>query len=69
MSITTLDLPDCHRQSHNAGGFLPAVKQIGNVAALRGTEGLESCEQRPGIVKHSIGLPAGHLRIIGLLQI
>lgn len=24
------------RQSHNAGGFLPAVKQIGNVAALPG---------------------------------
>lgn len=30
------------------GGFLPAVKQIGNVAAL------------PGIVKHSIGLPDIH---------
>lgn len=32
----------------NHGGFLPAVKQIANVAAL------------PGIVKHSIGLPDVH---------
>eukprot|EP00392_Amoebophrya_sp_AT5.2_P014215 g14358.t1 len=30
------------------GGFLPAVKQIGNVASL------------PGIVRHSIGLPDVH---------
>lgn len=30
------------------GGFLPAVKQIANVAAL------------PGIVKYSIGLPDVH---------
>merc|ERR1719486_865892 len=36
------------RQSSNVGGFLPAVKQIGNVAAL------------PGIVKYSIGLPDVH---------
>ncbi len=34
--------------SGSAGGFLPAVKQIGNVASL------------PGIVKHSIGLPDVH---------
>ncbi|KAH6922783.1 hypothetical protein HPB50_019074 [Hyalomma asiaticum] len=32
----------------NVGGFLPGVKQIGNVAAL------------PGIVGHSIGLPDIH---------
>ena len=30
-------LSHLRRQSHNAGGFLPAVKQIGNVAALPGT--------------------------------
>mmetsp|Transcript_31306 Transcript_31306/g.72997 ORF Transcript_31306/g.72997 Transcript_31306/m.72997 type:complete len:510 (-) Transcript_31306:42-1571(-) len=36
------------RQSSNVGGFLPAIKQIGNVAAL------------PGIVKYSIGLPDVH---------
>ena len=34
--------------SNNVGGFLPAVKQIGNVASL------------PGIVKNSIGLPDVH---------
>ncbi|CAJ1437615.1 unnamed protein product [Effrenium voratum] len=42
------ELRSFSRQSNNAGGFLPAVKQIGNVAAL------------PGIVKHSIGLPDIH---------
>ncbi|CAE7225641.1 rtcb [Symbiodinium sp. CCMP2592] len=42
------ELRSFSRQSHNAGGFLPAVKQIGNVAAL------------PGIVKYSIGLPDIH---------
>jgi len=36
----------CQRKGD--GGFLPAVKQIGNVAAL------------PGIVKYSIGLPDIH---------
>jgi len=36
------------RQSSNVGGFLPAVKQIANVAGL------------PGIVKYSIGLPDVH---------
>lgn len=36
------------RQSDTTGGFLPALKQIGNVAAL------------PGIVKYSIGLPDLH---------
>ncbi len=36
------------QESSVAGGFLPAVKQIGNVAAL------------PGIVKCSIGLPDVH---------
>jgi len=36
------------RQSANVGGFLPAIKQIGNVAAL------------PGIMKYSIGLPDVH---------
>ncbi len=34
-----------HCNSGGYGGFLPAVKQIGNVGAL------------PGIVKYSIGLP------------
>merc|ERR1719453_2543311 len=38
----------CRPGVAGAGGFLPAVKQIGNVAAL------------PGIVKHSIGLPDVH---------
>jgi tRNA-splicing ligase RtcB len=33
---------------NGVGGFLPAVKQIANVAAL------------PGIVKHSVGLPDLH---------
>lgn len=37
-----------HCDSKGVGGFLPAVKQIGNVAAL------------PGIVGHSIGLPDVH---------
>lgn len=37
-----------HCRSGGYGGFLPAVKQIGNVAAL------------PGIVKYSIGLPDTH---------
>lgn len=36
------------RQSDQGGGFLPAVKQIGNVACL------------PGIVGYSIGLPDVH---------
>lgn len=36
----------CNRQG--VGGFLPAVKQLGNVASL------------PGIVSHSIGLPDIH---------
>eukprot|EP00981_Chlorochromonas_danica_P005408 scaffold1091_cov164-Ochromonas_danica.AAC.31 len=38
----------CSCSSGNYGGFLPAVKQIANVAAL------------PGIVKKSIGLPDVH---------
>lgn len=42
------ELRQFSRQSQNVGGFLPAVKQIGNVAAL------------PGIVKYSIGLPDVH---------
>merc|ERR1719311_1869564 len=42
------ELRSFSRQSSNVGGFLPAVKQIGNVAAL------------PGIVKYSIGLPDVH---------
>ncbi|CAE8585893.1 unnamed protein product [Polarella glacialis] len=42
------ELRSFSRQSENVGGFLPAVKQIGNVAAL------------PGIVKYSIGLPDIH---------
>merc|ERR1719486_1384098 len=42
------ELRSFSRQSSNVGGFLPAVKQIGNVAAL------------PGIVKCSIGLPDVH---------
>eukprot|EP00929_Paragymnodinium_shiwhaense_P014591 TRINITY_DN122514_c0_g1_i1.p1 TRINITY_DN122514_c0_g1~~TRINITY_DN122514_c0_g1_i1.p1 ORF type:complete len:510 (-),score=132.74 TRINITY_DN122514_c0_g1_i1:293-1822(-) len=42
------ELRSFSRQSSNVGGFLPAVKQIGNVAAL------------PGIVGHSIGLPDVH---------
>eukprot|EP00761_Pharyngomonas_kirbyi_P013661 gb/GECH01013690.1/.p1 GENE.gb/GECH01013690.1/~~gb/GECH01013690.1/.p1 ORF type:complete len:505 (+),score=152.11 gb/GECH01013690.1/:1-1515(+) len=37
-----------YTRSGGMGGFLPSVKQIGNVAAL------------PGIVKHSIGLPDVH---------
>ncbi|KAK6016305.1 hypothetical protein OSTOST_18213, partial [Ostertagia ostertagi] len=36
------------RVSECVGGFLPAVRQLGNVAAL------------PGIVGHSIGLPDIH---------
>merc|ERR550539_1856883 len=36
------------RHSHTQGGFLPAAKQIANVAAL------------PGIVKHSVGMPDVH---------
>lgn len=35
-------------KQHNSGGFLPALKQIANVATL------------PGIVGHSIGLPDVH---------
>merc|ERR1719440_2711735 len=42
------ELRSFSRQSANVGGFLPAVKQIGNVAAL------------PGICKYSIGLPDVH---------
>lgn len=42
------ELRSFSRQSSNVGGFLPAVKQIGNVAAL------------PGILKYSIGLPDVH---------
>jgi len=42
------ELRSFSKQSSNVGGFLPAVKQIGNVAAL------------PGIVKYSIGLPDVH---------
>eukprot|EP00604_Paraphysomonas_vestita_P004124 CAMPEP_0174822182 /NCGR_PEP_ID=MMETSP1107-20130205/14104_1 /TAXON_ID=36770 /ORGANISM="Paraphysomonas vestita, Strain GFlagA" /LENGTH=453 /DNA_ID=CAMNT_0016040463 /DNA_START=69 /DNA_END=1426 /DNA_ORIENTATION=+ len=37
-----------HCKAGGYGGFLPAVKQIGNVAAL------------PGIVKYSVGLPDTH---------
>jgi len=42
------ELKSFSRQSQNVGGFLPAVKQIANVAAL------------PGIVKHSVGMPDVH---------
>eukprot|EP00397_Hematodinium_sp_SG-2012_P035158 GEMP01037790.1.p1 GENE.GEMP01037790.1~~GEMP01037790.1.p1 ORF type:complete len:508 (+),score=118.94 GEMP01037790.1:101-1624(+) len=42
------ELRNFSRYSDSSGGFLPAVKQISNVAAL------------PGIVKHSIGLPDVH---------
>merc|ERR1719506_2818916 len=42
------ELRSFSRQSSNVGGFLPAMKQIANVAAL------------PGIVKKSIGLPDVH---------
>merc|ERR1719471_553711 len=42
------ELRSFSRQSSNVGGFLPAIKQIGNVAAL------------PGICKYSIGLPDVH---------
>lgn len=42
------ELRSFSRQSGNVGGFLPALKQLGNVAAL------------PGIVKYSIGLPDIH---------
>merc|ERR1719379_2611527 len=42
------ELRSFSRMSNNVGGFLPAVKQIANVAAL------------PGIVKYSIGLPDVH---------
>jgi len=42
------ELRSFSRQSSNVGGFLPAIKQIANVAAL------------PGIVKASIGLPDVH---------
>jgi tRNA-splicing ligase RtcB (3'-phosphate/5'-hydroxy nucleic acid ligase) len=38
----------CRPGVAGSGGFLPAVKQIGNVAAL------------PGIVKNAIGLPDVH---------
>ena len=38
----------CSRTSGDVGGFLPAVKQLANVAAL------------PGIVKYSIALPDVH---------
>ena len=37
-----------HSRAQGFGGFLPAVKQIGNVAAL------------PGIVGKSVGLPDVH---------
>eukprot|EP00408_Alexandrium_pacificum_P055016 CAMPEP_0171238030 /NCGR_PEP_ID=MMETSP0790-20130122/43266_1 /TAXON_ID=2925 /ORGANISM="Alexandrium catenella, Strain OF101" /LENGTH=509 /DNA_ID=CAMNT_0011704389 /DNA_START=64 /DNA_END=1593 /DNA_ORIENTATION=+ len=42
------ELKSFSRQSQNMGGFLPAVKQIANVAAL------------PGIVKHSVAMPDMH---------
>mmetsp|Transcript_25834 Transcript_25834/g.68301 ORF Transcript_25834/g.68301 Transcript_25834/m.68301 type:complete len:515 (-) Transcript_25834:56-1600(-) len=42
------ELRSYSRQSSNVGGFLPAIKQIANVAAL------------PGICKYSIGLPDVH---------
>lgn len=42
------ELRNYSRMSANVGGFLPAVKQIANVAAL------------PGICKYSIGLPDVH---------
>merc|ERR1711920_405189 len=42
------ELRNFSRMSSNVGGFLPAVKQIGNGAAL------------PGICKYSIGLPDVH---------
>merc|ERR1719229_557279 len=42
------ELRSYSRQSSNVGGFLPAIKQIGNVGAL------------PGICKYSIGLPDVH---------
>mmetsp|Transcript_30087 Transcript_30087/g.65642 ORF Transcript_30087/g.65642 Transcript_30087/m.65642 type:complete len:509 (-) Transcript_30087:35-1561(-) len=42
------ELRSYSRQSSNVGGFLPAIKQIANVAAL------------PGIAKYSIGLPDVH---------
>jgi len=42
------ELRSFSKQSSNVGGFLPAIKQIGNVAAL------------PGICKYSIGLPDVH---------
>eukprot|EP00055_Hartaetosiga_balthica_P000970 m.137932 g.137932 ORF g.137932 m.137932 type:complete len:519 (+) comp12679_c0_seq1:32-1588(+) len=37
-----------HSKAHGTGGFLPAVKQVANVAAM------------PGIVGHSVGLPDIH---------
>lgn len=43
-----LDELNCSCQAGSIGGFLPAVKQIANVAAL------------PGIVHRSIGLPDVH---------
>mmetsp|Transcript_83053 Transcript_83053/g.164738 ORF Transcript_83053/g.164738 Transcript_83053/m.164738 type:complete len:525 (+) Transcript_83053:52-1626(+) len=42
------ELRSFSRQSQNVGGFLPAVKQLANVAAL------------PGIVKYSVGMPDVH---------
>jgi tRNA-splicing ligase RtcB len=42
------ELEQACRSGNNNAGFLPAVKQIANVAAL------------PGIVKYSIGLPDVH---------
>ncbi|CAD7958592.1 unnamed protein product [Amoebophrya sp. A25] len=42
------ELLDYTRQTQTQGGFLPAVKQVGNVASL------------PGIVGNSIGLPDVH---------
>jgi len=42
------ELKNFSRQSQHVGGFLPAVKQIANVAAL------------PGIVKYSVGMPDVH---------
>ncbi len=53
------ELRNFSRQADTGGGFLPAVKQVGNVASL------------PGIVKASIGLPDVHAgygeRILRLL--
>ena len=46
--MTELQKYSSHKPHTGGGGFLPALKQVGNVAAL------------PGIVKYSIGLPDIH---------